>query len=67
MPDNWEGVLILLAVTAITLVADAARRWMGPPRDPDRYVSPVYPQMPERKEVRTANDDEDDDEEDPHA
>lgn len=57
MPESWEGVLILLAVTAITVLADFARRWMGPPRDPDRYVSPVYPQMPERRVRQREEDD----------
>lgn len=43
MPESWEGVLILLAVTVITVLADFARRWMGPPRDPSNYVPPTYP------------------------
>lgn len=40
MPESWEGVLILLAVTAITLAADWARRVVPPPRDPNNYQPP---------------------------
>lgn len=37
MPTNWEGVLILLSVTAITLGAEAIRRILPPPR----YRGPI--------------------------
>lgn len=44
MPSNWDGVLILLAVTAITLGAEAIRRILPPPRYrgpiPDPYPIP---------------------------
>lgn len=45
MPESWEGVLILLAVTVITVGADIARRRMAPPLDPQHYVPPVYPNV----------------------
>lgn len=44
MPDTWDGVFILLAVTAITVFADYARRWMPPPRDAENYTPPEYPE-----------------------
>jgi hypothetical protein len=53
MPESWEGVLILLAVTGITLFADIARRWLGPPRDPANYVSPRYPDASDYVPQRT--------------
>jgi hypothetical protein len=40
MPSNWDGVLILLAVTAITLGAEAIRRILPPPRYRDNIPVP---------------------------
>jgi hypothetical protein len=45
MPESWEGVLMLLAVTAITVLADYFRRRMPPPSDPINYVPPIYPEI----------------------
>ena len=35
--ETWEGVLLLLLVTLISLGADWIRRMLPPPRDPERY------------------------------
>lgn len=63
MPESWEGVLILLAVTVITVGADIARRRMAPPLDPHHYVPPVYPNADDYVPKRTSrkSDEEDDD------
>lgn len=65
MPESWEGVLILLAVTVITVGADIARRRMAPPLDPHHYVPPVYPNandyVPTREKKPEPEPDEDPD------